>query len=125
MVSRALFDYGMGADLDFAGNDRYDFRAWNVVCFGGGIVIFNRCDILFVAAYEICTCTLAPVCNRGQCLFLFCGVVRFYNRFCREVFGIKKQQLYLDFVKKDGIIAGLLHVIYKNKGLYYEKRNSS
>ncbi len=74
-----VFSNGLGVAMDFAGDDSDYICAWDVVYIGGWIVIFNRCDILFVAQDEICACALAFVRYRGQCVFLFCRAARFDN----------------------------------------------
>ena len=56
-----------------------------MVYFGGRIVVHDWCDILSVAAYEIFTCGMAPVCNRGQCVFLLCCSVRMHFGFVKKV----------------------------------------
>ena len=53
---------------------------------GGGIGIYDWCYFLSVAAYEILARRLAPVCNRGQCVFLFRSPVRMYFGFVKGVY---------------------------------------
>ena len=54
-----------------------------MVYLGRWFVIYDWCNILSVAAYEVFTCGVALVCNRGQCVFLLCGVVWVYFGFVR------------------------------------------
>ena len=56
-----------------------------MVYIGGRSVIHDWCDILFVAAYEVFACGLAPVCDWGNGLFLFCSAVRVYFGFVKGV----------------------------------------
>lgn len=58
--------------------------AWAVVYSGGWIGIYDWGDILSVATYEIFTCSLASVRNRGQCVFLFRSAVWMYHGFVKK-----------------------------------------
>ena len=90
MDGRAVSGTGLGVALDFTGDDSDDFCARNVVYFGRRVILFVWGDILSVAATEICACTLAFVCYRGQCVFLFCSALWFNHRFCNKVHSIIK-----------------------------------
>ena len=79
---------GMDIVVHIACNDSQYSGTWYVVYFGGWIVIHDWCDILSVAANEVFTCGLAPVCNRGQCMFLLCGAVRVYIGFVRVLYHV-------------------------------------
>ena len=54
-----------------------------MVYLGGGIVLYDWCDFLSVAADEIFARCVAPVCNWGNGLFLFCRSVRVYFGFVK------------------------------------------
>ena len=66
---------GVDIIVHFTGNDSQYSRTRIVVYFGGGIGLYNWCDILSVAADEIFAWGLAPVCDRRDGLFLFCRSV--------------------------------------------------
>lgn len=76
---------GVDIAVYFAGNDSQYSNARVVVYPGRGIGVHNWCDILFVAPDEVFARRLAPVCNRGQCVFLFRRPVRVYIGFVKGV----------------------------------------
>ena len=80
---------GVDTVVYIAGNDSQYSGAWPVVYSGGGIVVYDWCDILFMAPDEVFACRLAPVCNRGQCVLLFCSAVRVYPGFIKKT-GVRR-----------------------------------
>ena len=104
--------YGVGFALDFTCNDRHNFGTWNVVHIGRRFVVFNWGYILSLEEDEICTCVMAFIRHRGQCMFLFRGVVWVYHRFCRitiKLWGI----FYLDFIcVGTNILPCVIHKMY-------------
>ena len=85
MDGRIVCCDGVDIAVYIAGNDSQYPNARVVVYFGRGIGVHDWCDILFVAADEVFACRLAPVCNRGQCVFLFRGAVRVYIGFVKRI----------------------------------------
>ena len=75
---------GVDIIVYFAGNDSQYPGTRFVVYFGGGIGVHNRGDILSVATDEVFTCGLAPVCNWGNGVFLFCRSVRLHFGFVKK-----------------------------------------
>ena len=53
---------------------------------GGGIGVHNWRDILFMAPDEVFACSLALVCDWGQCVLLFRSPVWMYPGFVKEVY---------------------------------------
>ena len=84
MDGRIVCCDGVDIAVYIAGNDSQYSRARPVVYFGGGIGIYDWCDILSVAADEVFARRLASVCNRGQCVLLFRRPVRVYIGFVRK-----------------------------------------
>ena len=83
MDGRFICCDGVDIIVHTACNDSQYSRTRIVVYFGRGIGIYNWCDILSVAADEVFTCGLAPVCDWGQCVFLLCSAVWLYFGFVR------------------------------------------
>ena len=81
MDGRIVCCDGVDIAVYIAGNDSQYSRARIVVYPGGGIGIYDWCDILSVAPDEVFACRLAPVCNRGQCVLLFRRPVWVYHGF--------------------------------------------
>lgn len=86
MDGRIVCCDGVDIAVYIAGNDSQYPNARVVVYFGRGIGVHNWCDILFVAPDEVFARSLAPVCNRGQCVLLFRSVVRVYSGFVKGVY---------------------------------------
>lgn len=87
-----VFNYGVGAALDFASNDSNNIEPWYVVRVGGRIVLFDWCNILFVAQNEIFARVMASVRYWWVGMLLFCRVIWQYYRFpVAGVFRLKKR----------------------------------
>ena len=72
---------GVDVAVYFAGNDSQYPGTRFVVYFGGGIVIYDWCDILSVATDEVFTCGLALVRDWWDGVFLFRRTVWVYFGF--------------------------------------------
>ena len=77
---------GVDIAVYIAGNDSQYSSARIVVYPGRWFGVYNWCDILSVAPDEVFACRLAPVCNRGQCVFLLCSAVRIDFGFVKGVY---------------------------------------
>ena len=86
MDGRVVCSNGVDTAVYIAGNDSQYSGTRFVVYIGGRSVIHDWCDILFVAADEVFACGLAPVCNWGQCVFLFRRAVWVYIGFVKGGF---------------------------------------
>lgn len=86
MDGRIVCCDGVDIAVYIAGNDSQYSRARPVVYPGGGIGIYDWCDILFMAPDEVFARRLAFVCNRGQCVFLFRSAVWMYPGFVKGVY---------------------------------------
>ena len=75
---------GVDIIVHFTGNDSQYSRTRIVVYFGGGIGLYNWCDILSVATDEVFARGVAPVCDWWDGLFLFCRVVWVYLGFINK-----------------------------------------
>ena len=75
MDGRVVCSNGVDTAVYIAGNDSQYSGTRFVVYPGRWFVIYDWGDILSVAQNEVFARGVASVCNWGQCMFLFCGIV--------------------------------------------------
>ena len=80
---------GVDTVVYIAGNDSQYPRTWIVVYSGRWFGIYHWGYILSVAADAVFARGLAPVCNRGQCVFLFRRTVWVYFGFVRLRYAVR------------------------------------
>ena len=80
---------GVDAVVHIAGDDSQYSDSGSVVYSGRWFGVYHWGYILSVAADEVFARGLAPVCNRGQCVFLFRRAVWVYFGFIGGCYAVR------------------------------------